>query len=42
MVLKKDGSITIEGKDISIKASGEIDEKASKNITLKGQKILQN
>jgi type VI secretion system secreted protein VgrG len=40
--MKKDGTITIKGKDITIDASGEINVKASKNITMKGQKILQN
>jgi type VI secretion system secreted protein VgrG len=40
--MKKDGTIQISGKDITIKASGEIVGKASKNMTLKGQKILQN
>ncbi len=42
IILKKDGTIQISGKDISINGSGEIDAKASKNITMKGQKILQN
>jgi type VI secretion system secreted protein VgrG len=40
--MKKDGTITISGKDISIEGSGAINVKASKNITMKGQKILQN
>jgi type VI secretion system secreted protein VgrG len=40
--MKKDGTILIQGKDITIKASGEIDVKASKDITMKGQNILQN
>jgi type VI secretion system secreted protein VgrG len=34
--------ITINGKDIKTDASGEISTKASKAITMKGQKILQN
>ena len=42
ITMKKDGTITIKGKDITIDASGEINGKASKNMTLKGQKILQN
>jgi type VI secretion system secreted protein VgrG len=42
LVMKKDGSISINGKDISIDASGKIDIKAKSNITQKGQKILQN
>jgi type VI secretion system secreted protein VgrG len=42
IIMKKDGSITIKGKDILIEGSGKIDIKADKNITMKGQKILQN
>ena len=40
--MKKDGTITIKGKDITIQGSGEMVAKADKNITMKGQKILQN
>lgn len=40
--MKKDGTIAISGKDISIDGSGKINVKASGNITMKGQKILQN
>ena len=40
--MKKDGTIIIKGKDITVDGSGEIVAKASKNITMKGQKILQN
>jgi type VI secretion system secreted protein VgrG len=42
ITMKKDGTISISGKDIQIEGSGAIDAKASKNITMKGQKILQN
>ncbi len=42
IVMKKDGTISIKGKDIKIKGSGAIDVKADKNVTMKGQKILQN
>jgi type VI secretion system secreted protein VgrG len=42
ITMKKDGTITIAGKDITIDASGKINVKASGNITMKGQKILQN
>ncbi len=42
IVMKKDGTISIHGKDIKIKGSGAIDIKASKNVTVKGQKILEN
>ncbi len=42
IVMKKDGTITIEGKDITIKGSGKIVEQASGDMVLKGSKILQN
>ena len=42
ITMKKDGTIVIKGKDLKIEGSGKIDAKASKNITMKGQKILQN
>ncbi len=42
ITMQKDGTITIQGKDITIQGSGEIVGKADKNMTLKGQKILQN
>ncbi|WP_311031909.1 type VI secretion system Vgr family protein [Mesorhizobium koreense] len=40
--MKKDGTINIEGKDISINGSGKINVKASSEITMKGSKINQN
>ncbi|MRX35805.1 type VI secretion system tip protein TssI/VgrG [Aminobacter sp. MDW-2] len=40
--MKKDGTITIEGKDISIKGSGKINIKASSDIVMKGSEIKQN
>jgi type VI secretion system secreted protein VgrG len=40
--MKKDGTINISGKDITVNGSGKINVKASKDITMKGQKILQN
>jgi type VI secretion system secreted protein VgrG len=42
ITMKKDGTISIEGKDITIKGSGAINVKASKDIVMKGKKILQN
>ena len=42
ITMKKDGTISIKGKDISIDGSGKINVKASGNITMKGSKILQN
>ncbi len=40
--MKKDGTITIKGKDITLDGSGDINVKASGNIVMKGSKILQN
>jgi type VI secretion system secreted protein VgrG len=42
ITMKKDGTISIKGKDITVEGSGEVKVKASKNVTIKGQKILQN
>jgi type VI secretion system secreted protein VgrG len=42
ITMQKDGTITIKGKDITIIGSGEIVGKATRTMTLKGQKILQN
>jgi type VI secretion system secreted protein VgrG len=42
ILMKKDGTITIEGKDITIKGSGKIVVDASGDMVLKGSKILQN
>jgi type VI secretion system secreted protein VgrG len=42
VVLKKDGTIAIKGKDITLTGSGRISAKASSEMTLKGSKINQN
>jgi type VI secretion system secreted protein VgrG len=42
ITMQKDGTISIKGKDITIEGSGQITGKASKDMVLKGQKILQN
>ena len=42
ITMQKDGTIIVNGKDITHTGSGEITVKASKNVTMKGQKILQN
>ena len=42
VTLKKDGTIVIRGKDITIEASGKIDIKAAGEVVLKGSKITQN
>ncbi|KQV96826.1 type VI secretion system Vgr family protein [Rhizobacter sp. Root1221] len=42
ITMKKDGTIFIKGKNITIDGSGKINVKASKDIVMKGSKILQN
>lgn len=42
IVMKSDGTVAISGKDITLNGSGVINQKASKNIVMKGKKILQN
>jgi len=42
ITMKKDGTITIKGKDIKLDGSGKINVKASKDIIMKGSKIAQN
>ena len=42
IVMKKDGTITIKGKDISLDGSGKISIKASGDVVVKGSKVTQN
>ena len=42
ITMKKDGTITIKGKDISLDGSGKINVKASGDVVVKGSKITQN
>ncbi len=42
ITMKKDGTITIKGKDIKIDGSGKINVKASSDIVMKGSKVTQN
>jgi type VI secretion system secreted protein VgrG len=42
IAMKKDGTIDIKAKNISIEGSGKINVKADGNVTMKGSKILQN
>jgi len=42
IVMKKDGTITISGKDITFKGTGKITGKASKDLVLKGSKVIAN
>lgn len=40
--MKKDGTITIKGKDITIQGSGKITVKADSDVVIKGSKVQQN
>ncbi|NOT26809.1 MAG: type VI secretion system tip protein VgrG [Acidobacteria bacterium] len=42
IIMKKDGSIEVEGKNITVNGSGKIIVSASGNLDLKGSKINQN
>ncbi len=42
ITMKKDGTITIKGKDITLSGSGKINVKASSDVVVKGSKITQN
>ncbi len=42
ITMKKDGTIVIKGKDITLKGSGKINVKADGDIVMKGSKIGQN
>ncbi len=40
--MKKDGEVSIKGKDITLSGSGRVNIKAASDLTLKGQKIVEN
>ncbi|TPJ13894.1 type VI secretion system tip protein VgrG [Mesorhizobium sp. B2-7-3] len=42
ITMKKDGTILIKGKDITVSGSGKINIKASSDVTIKGSKIHEN
>jgi type VI secretion system secreted protein VgrG len=42
IIMKKDGTIQIKGKDISIIGSGQIVAKAASDVVIKGSKVLAN
>jgi type VI secretion system secreted protein VgrG len=42
IAMKKDGTVTVEGKDLSLKGSGKINQKADGDVIIKGSKIAQN
>ncbi len=42
ITMKRDGTITIKGKDIKIEGSGKINVKAGSDVIIKGSKVTQN
>jgi len=42
ITMKKDGTVSIEGKDLTLKASGKIGVKASQDVKIKGSKVQAN
>jgi type VI secretion system secreted protein VgrG len=42
LVMKKDGTVQINGKDIDLKASGKVSVKATSKIIVKGSKVQMN
>jgi type VI secretion system secreted protein VgrG len=42
IVMKKNGDITIKGKNITIQGSGKINAKADGDVVLKGSKVTAN
>lgn len=42
ITMKKDGTITIKGKDITLDGSGKVNVKASSDVVIKGSKVTQN
>jgi hypothetical protein len=42
LVMKKDGTIEVRGKDIAIRASGRIEIKAATDLVLKGSRTVEN
>lgn len=42
IVMKKNGDITIKGKNITVQGSGKINATASSTVTIKGSKVLTN
>jgi len=42
LTMKSDGTIVLKGIDISVLGEGEIHTKATKNLVMKGKKILEN
>ena len=40
--MKKDGTIVIKGKDITVTASGKVNIKASSDVVVKGSQVKTN
>lgn len=40
--LKKDGTIVLRGKDIRIEGSGQIDVRSSRDVVVRGRRVLNN
>mgnify|MGYP000955016722 CR=1 FL=1 len=40
--MRKDGTITLKGKDITLEATGRINVKSAGHLNLRGQKIVEN
>ena len=42
ILLRKDGTIVIKGRDITIDGSGKVNVKSSSDVVIKGAKVSQN
>jgi len=42
LIMKKDGTIELHGKDIIVRASGKIELRAGRDLVLKGSKVVEN
>lgn len=42
VLMRKDGTIELRGKDVAIRASGQIEIKAGRDLVLKGSNIREN
>ena len=42
LTMKKDGTITLKGKDVTVNGSGKINIKATGDVVIKGAKVAQN
>jgi type VI secretion system secreted protein VgrG len=42
ITMKKNGDITVSGKNITLKGSGKVNVKADGDVVIKGSKVTQN